>query len=113
MTMEKRGNFNPCGPFPHPFQWPVGVMRRPEPAKRVLGEEDGDAYGQTTGDAHLQVQPPVVVDCRPDYTLGYVVGHAEAAVRDQERQSAAEPDSAVVAEEDAACEYEHEAEVGQ
>lgn len=113
MTTEKRGNFNPCGLFPHPFQWPVGVMRPPEAAECVLGEEDGDAYGKAAGDAHLQVQSPVVVDCRPDYALGDVVGHAEAPVRDQERQSAAEPRGAVVAEEDAAGENEHEAEVGK
>ena len=62
----------------------VAVMVDPDTAQGILHEEDGYAYQFAADNAHLKMEPPVVEDERSDDALCDVVGHAHAAIGDEQ-----------------------------
>ena len=99
---------NPSEAFPDVFQGAVVVTAYPETAEDVLHNEYGYADKDARRDAELQMQSPVIVQCRSDDALGHIVGHAHLAVRNQPCKGAAQTLGLVVSEKD-----DHEREVGQ
>ena len=102
------GEFEPRGFFPKVFERAVAVMVDPDTAQGILHEEDGYAYQFAADNAHLKMEPPVVEDERSDDALCDVVGHAHAAIGDEQGEDAGEFRGAIITEKYAADQYQHE-----
>lgn len=104
---------NPSGSSPDVFKRTVPVAANPVAAEYALHYEYGYAHENARSDAEARVETPVVIDSRADDALCHIVGHAHLAVRNQSAKPSADPASAVVSENHAACEQQHETEIGK